>query len=517
MLKQQSLTSLYLCRLADLTAHSDEQDSESHRDPELPIQQPEALHQQQAQQQKAHWQQAQGAQHAQQAQPEEVQRQQQAQHAQQQVQHAQQQQTQREMSGAELMAEALGRLCQAATKSNKRSRAASPAGSSTSHTSHTSRHPHPAPNAAAAAVQSSLTTAVASTNSSPSRAASPTGTSITRSSVSCHARHAHAADACSSVAAATASSRQHEGSARIDADSADAASTTGKPAQEQSGGQSSHAVPGGHSAQAPPRGQAIEPIGSSGHSPDGEASSGHSPDGEASSGHSPDGEASSGHSPGHGEASSGHAEEEVQAGGTAGMLAALQRLDAQPRAQHSGTISGSDEVASEQASDAQPFPALFSTLTSQTGTGDLQHPGCNQDGPTAGSEDTTAVDDAAASSWPASTAVANDSDAENRSPPGPNSKAGTSQQDDSYSGAVASPQTASSSGSPVTPAAAFSFRSTMGRLRGLDAAELQSPNRSRYERSESRLPGVRIRDHPLGKPHNCKTILAFTCIWPVLI
>ncbi|KAL0021454.1 hypothetical protein WJX79_002812 [Trebouxia sp. C0005] len=59
-------------------------------------------------------------------------------------------------------------------------------------------------------------------------------------------------------------------------------------------------------------------------------------------------------------------------------------------------------------------------------------------------------------------------------------------------------QAASSSGSPVTPAAAFSFRSTMGRLRGVDAAELQSPNRSKYGRSESRDPGVRIRDHPVG-------------------
>ncbi len=474
MLKQQSLTSLYLCRLADLTAHSDERGSESHSDPGLPKQQPEALHQQQAQQQEAHWQQAQ---RAQQAQPEGA-------HRQQQAQHAQQQQTQVEMSGAELMAEALGRLCQAATHSNKRSRAASPAGSSTSHTSHTSRHSHQPPIAAAAVVQSSLTTAVASANSSPSRAASPAGSSISRSSVSRIARHAHAADACSPVAAATVSSRQHEGPPHVSTDSADAASTTGKPAQEQPGGQSSHAVLGGHSAQAPSRGRAIHTIGSSGHSPDSEASS-------------------------------GHAEEEVRAGGTAGMLAALQRLDAQPGAQHSSTMSGSDQAASEQASDAQPFPALLSTSILQTDTGDLRHQGRNQDGPAAGSEDTTAVANTAAYSWPASTAAANDSDAENRSPPGPNTKAGTSQQDDSYTGAVAGPQTASSSGSPVTPAAAFSFRSTMGRLRGLDAAELQSPNRSKYGRSESRDPGVRIRDHPVGQPHICKIVLAFTCILPV--
>ena len=461
-----SLTSLYLYRLSDLTAHSDEQGSESHSDPGLPKQQPEAIHQQQAQQQEAHRQQAQHAQHTQQTQLEEVQRQQQAQHAQQQVQHAQQQQTQVEMSGAELMAEALGRLCQAATNSNKRSRAASPAGSSTSHTSHTIRHPHQAPTAAAAAVQSSATTAVASANSSPSRTASPAG-----------------------------SSRQHEAPANIDADSADAASNTGKPAQGWSGGQSSHAVPGGHSAQAPSSSQAIDTIGGNGHSPDGEASSGHRP--------------------GHGEASSGHAEVEVQAGGTAGMLAALQRLDAQPSAQHSSTRSGSDEAASEQASDAHSLSAS----TSQTDTGDLRHQERNQDGAAAGSEVTTAVANTAGSSWPVSTAAANDSDAENRSPQRPDGKAGTSQQDDSYTGAVASPQTASSSGSPVTPAAAaaFSFRSTMGRLRGLDAAELQSPNRRKYGRSESRDPGVMIRDHPVGEPHICKTVLAFPCILPVLV
>ncbi|KAL0050639.1 hypothetical protein WJX82_003908 [Trebouxia sp. C0006] len=169
-----------------------------------------------------------------------------------------------------------------------------------------------------------------------------------------------------------------------------------------------------------------------------------------------------------------------------------QKLDAQPSAQHSSTVSGSDEAASEQASDAHSVPASTSAVTSQTDTGGLQ--GRNEDGPAAGAEDTTA-----ASSWPASTAAANDSDAENRSPPRPDSKAGTSQQDDSYTGAVASPH-ASSNGSPVTPAAAaaFSFRSTMGRLRGLDAAELQSPNRRKYVRSESRDPGVRIRDHPVG-------------------
>ena len=384
------------------------------------------------------------------------------------------------------MAEALGRLCQAATNSNKRSRAASPAGSSTSHTSHTSRHPHQPPSAAAAAVQSSLTTAVASTSSSPTRAASPAGSSISWSNVSHHARHAHGADACSPVAAASASSRQREGPAHIDTDSADAASTTGQPAQ--SGGQSSHAVVSGHSAQAPASSQATDTIGSSGHSPDVEASSGHSP--------------------GNGEASSGHAEEEVRAGGTAGMLAALQRLDAQPGAQHSSTTSGSDEAANEQASDAHSLPAP--TTAAQTDVGDLQHQGRNQDGATAGSEDTTAVADAAASSWPASTAAANDSDAENRSPPRPDSKAGTSQQDDSHTGGVASPHASSSGESPVTPAAAFSFRSTMGRLRGLDAAELQSPNRRKYGSSESRDPGVRIRDHPVGEPNTCTTVLAFT-------
>ena len=468
MPKEQSLTSLYLCRLADLTAHSDEQGSE----PKSPKQQPETLHRQQIQQQAAHWQQAQ---RAQQALPE-------GPHRQQQAQHAQQQQRQVEMSGAELMAEALGRLCQAATQSNKRSRAASPAGSSTSHTSHTSRHKHQAPTAAAAAaaVQSSLTTAVvASANSSPSRTASP--------AVSRDAQHVHAADACSTVAAASASSRQLEGPAHLYTGSADAACATGKAAQEQSGGQSSHAVPdSGHSAPDPSRDQAIHSIGGSGHSPDVEASSGHIP--------------------GHGEASSGHAEEEVQAGGAAGMLAALQRLDAQPGAQHSSTMSGSHEATSEQASDAHSLSASTSALTSQTNIGDLQQQGRNEEGPAAGSEDTTTVDNAAASSWPASTAVAHDSDAENRSPPGPDSKAGTSQQDGSYTGGVASPQAASSGGSPVTPAAAFSFRSTMGRLRGLDAAELQSPNRSRYVRSESRDPGVRIRDHPVGEPHICKPV-----------
>lgn len=298
------------------------------------------------------------------------------------------------------------------------------------------------------------------------------------------------------MAAAAASSRQHEAPAHIDADSADAASTTDKPAQEQSGGQSSHAGLGGHPAQAPASSQAIYTIGGNGHSPDVEASSGHSP--------------------GSGETSSGHAEEEVQAGGTAGMLAALQKLDAQPSAQHSSTVSGGDEAASEQASDAHSLPASTSAVTSQTDTGDLQ--GRNEDGPAAGAEDTTAVATTAASSWPASTAAANDSDAENRSPPRPDSKAGTGQQDDSYTGAVASPH-ASSNGSPVTPAAAaaFSFRSTMGRLRGLDAAELQSPNTRKYGRSESRDPGVRIRDHPVGESHICKTILAFTRILPILI
>lgn len=62
----------------------------------------------------------------------------------------------------------------------------------------------------------------------------------------------------------------------------------------------------------------------------------------------------------------------------------------------------------------------------------------------------------------------------------------------------------SPSSSPVTPRGTSSFKSLVGRVRGvglggLDPAEMQSPNKTKYSRSESRGAGLRIGDHPVGE------------------
>ena len=66
------------------------------------------------------------------------------------------------------------------------------------------------------------------------------------------------------------------------------------------------------------------------------------------------------------------------------------------------------------------------------------------------------------------------------------------------------PSSSSSSSSPVTPRGTTSFRSLVGRVRGVgvgpqDPAEMQSPNKTKYGRSESQGAGLKIGDHPLGE------------------
>ena len=51
----------------------------------------------------------------------------------------------------------------------------------------------------------------------------------------------------------------------------------------------------------------------------------------------------------------------------------------------------------------------------------------------------------------------------------------------------------------MTPVATSSFRLAMGRVLGLEAAELQSPNKRKYGKSESRDAGLSIDEHPVGK------------------
>ena len=64
----------------------------------------------------------------------------------------------------------------------------------------------------------------------------------------------------------------------------------------------------------------------------------------------------------------------------------------------------------------------------------------------------------------------------------------------------------SPSSSPVTPRGTTSFKSLVERVKGvglgvggLDTAEMQSPNKIKYSRSESRGAGLRIADHPVGE------------------
>lgn len=62
----------------------------------------------------------------------------------------------------------------------------------------------------------------------------------------------------------------------------------------------------------------------------------------------------------------------------------------------------------------------------------------------------------------------------------------------------------SSSSSPVTPRGTSSFRSLVGRVRGvglggLDPMEMQSPNKTKYGWSESQGAGLKISDHSLGE------------------
>lgn len=56
-----------------------------------------------------------------------------------------------------------------------------------------------------------------------------------------------------------------------------------------------------------------------------------------------------------------------------------------------------------------------------------------------------------------------------------------------------------SSGSPVTPRGTSSLRSLVGRVRGVDPPDMQSPNKTKYSRSESCGAGVRVADHPVGQ------------------
>lgn len=62
----------------------------------------------------------------------------------------------------------------------------------------------------------------------------------------------------------------------------------------------------------------------------------------------------------------------------------------------------------------------------------------------------------------------------------------------------------SPSSSPVTPRVTSSFKSLVGRVKGvglggLEPAEMQSPNKTKYSRSESHGAGLRTGDHPVGE------------------
>lgn len=60
----------------------------------------------------------------------------------------------------------------------------------------------------------------------------------------------------------------------------------------------------------------------------------------------------------------------------------------------------------------------------------------------------------------------------------------------------------SNGGSPVTSRGTSSFKMLVERVRGLDAAEIasmQSPNKTKYSRSESKGAGIRVGDHSVGQ------------------
>lgn len=439
-----------VCRLADLTADEHEPAGQSHDEPAHAEQSPQAYLHHQQQQYKANQQQQQQQkregdwqQQAQVGEGDEVQGQGQGQQA----------RAQSQLSGAELMAEALGRLCRAATATTKPSRPASPAGSTTS--TGTPRHAHHA---------HTVTRTLPQGSPGPSGAGSSKGHSH---------RHAHS-DAALHPAVATAT-------------------TSTGPVQSQAAGNSVHAEEEGHAAEAQSSG--VGEHSSKGRTMAESSVTGHGLSVSANAGSVSDSQAppgSSGHSPGN-EASSGHAAEKVGAG-TAGMLAALHSLDAQSSVHQDAAASGHADAANQQASDTHLPSSLLVASASQSGVDLEQH----QDSVTADSAAATAVGNTAAALQPAATAAEADSDAENKSPSGSGSKAVTaSQQESPTANGVADSSAVSSSGSPVTPLA--TFRSSMGRLRSLNAAELQSPNRRKYGRSESRDPGVRVSDHPVGE------------------
>ncbi len=423
-----------VCRLADHTSYSGQAGSqnEDHADP---VTRHPHVQQRQAQQQ----------------QPPPERR---PQHAQQAQQQPQEQVAQAEPSGAALMAEALGRLCQAASSSGKRSRAASPTGSSTSHTS-TSRHARHAH------------------AHSPVPSAHHLFTGDTSSS-----RHAGVS---SSKGDDRPTSAGHTAKAQVQGHSAAAKETSSLGSLVQSvqsaSGQDGSPGAAGAGSNASQLVWAQQQAGSgSGCSPD-------AADHEASS--------SGGTAPvqagGAAEGTAG-----VTAGGTAGMLAALQRLDAQPGSQHDTEAQAAGAVHSTSGTGEQVPDAQQRLLTHPRSLSQLQ---------SEEEQDCATAVGSTAESGPGTSPAGDRAAAESGSPSASASRASdASQQASPTAGAsVGSSQAASTSGSPVTPAATGSFRSVVARVIGLDAAELQSPNKRKYGRSESRDAGVRISDHSVGE------------------
>ena len=174
----------------------------------------------------------------------------------------------------------------------------------------------------------------------------------------------------------------------------------------------------------------------------------------------------------------------VPEGGSASMLAALQRLDANTDAAQSHFEHDASAVEAEtqhvEASSGPPTQEAFqpeSASSSQDRSATaVEHP-------------TTAVAEADNT---APGAQLDSTDGSRAVSEGPATAAGSPS---------SGPRSRALSGgsSPVTPAATSSFRLAVGRVLGLEAAEMQSPNKKKYGRSESRGAGLGVDEHPVGE------------------
>ena len=370
------------------------------------------------------------------------------------------------------MAEALGRLCQAAS-SNKRSRAASPSGSAGSHSS-SRRHAH---HASGSTSRVQAQSAEPSDTSGGGRTAQSNGHS-TQALSDCHSRQSGADDG---------------------DDRGSSSGTAGTATPGLQAGSSTTAC--GPSSQAHPAADGIHGNGSGGESISEQADTSRGGDGSKAGSQQHATAGSTGHRlPGHDSPGVDVGAADT-AGGTAGMLAALHSLDAQAHAAqasdwdaaYTSYTSSTTAVTSQPASDSHHHPLL----DQQERQGLRSHESDLGD-TTAGQDKATAV----AGVGSATAAVAEKSAIESPSPSRSNGRSsGSSQAGSPTADLPADSPVASLSGSPVTPAPMLSFRSAMGRLRGVDAAELQSPNRRKYGRSESKDPGTKISDHSVGKCH----------------